>query len=57
MKFEIIKNGNPVFVTEHMDCIHPIQILRSMNKAGYTFRIDGRKVSLTEVIKIVEQGK
>lgn len=49
MIFEIVKDGQTVFVTEHKECIFPSRTLRTMSKAGYTFRLNGKRVSAEKI--------
>ena len=50
MIFEVVKNSKAVFSTEHNECVYPAKTLRHLSKAGYTFRIDGKRASLDTVI-------
>ena len=50
MTFEVVKNSKAVFLTEHNECVYPAKTLRHLSKAGYTFRIDGKRASLDTVI-------
>ena len=52
MKFEVVKDGQPVFITEHEECVYPRKTLRQMSKSGYTFRIDGKRASLDKAVSL-----
>lgn len=54
MKFEVVKNGSPVFQTEHVECIHTAKQLRHISRSGYTFRIDGKRASLDKVMTLIK---
>ena len=40
--FEVIRDGRVMMSTQHKSCIYPVEILLSMQAAGYKFRIDGK---------------
>lgn len=42
-------DGNCVCTTEFETCSYDLDTLRSMSKAGYTFRIDGKRVSFGNI--------
>lgn len=52
MVFEIIKEGNVVFTTEHKECIYPIKTLRAMSKTGYSFRLNGKRATVEKIISL-----
>ena len=44
MKFEVLdRDGIVKMSTEHRRCIYPVATLKSMEKAGYKFRINGKR--------------
>ena len=44
MKFEVIgSDGKVKMSTEHKSCIYPADILKQMEKAGYKFRLNGKR--------------
>jgi len=50
MKFEAMdREGKVKMSTEEPGCVYPEDVLRDMEKAGYTFRMDGRKCRAGEV--------
>ena len=40
--FEVIRDGRVMMSTQHKSCIYPVEILLSMQAAGYKFRMDGK---------------
>ena len=44
MKFEVLdRDGIVKMSTEHKSCIYPTATLKSMEAAGYKFRINGKR--------------
>ena len=44
MKFEVLdRDGIVKMSTEHKRCIYPVATLKSMEAAGYKFRINGKR--------------
>ena len=44
MKFEVIdRDGRVKMSTEHQNCVYPLDILKSMAKAGYKFKLNGKR--------------
>ena len=55
MKFEIINDKNKVVMhTTHVCCVPEKDILISMSRAGYKFKMDGKSATIK---KIAEQLK
>lgn len=61
MKFEIINDKNKVVMnTEHWSCIPDKDVLTSMQKTGYKFKLDGKTITikkLSDKIKEVDDDK
>ena len=55
MKFEVKRNAQTLFFTEHVECIPPSEELREMSKSGHTFALDGRRISLDKAINFVKK--
>ena len=50
MKFEVVNNKNKtVMSTTSTSCIYDKDILNSMSKAGYKFKLDGKAISLKKL--------
>ena len=50
MKFEVINDKNKVVMhTEHISCIPPRNILNSMSKSGYKFKLNGKSVTVNKL--------
>ena len=47
-KFSILRNKKPMMSTDSISCIDDYLILKQMQKAGYTFRVDGKTWKLSE---------
>lgn len=60
MKFEVINDKNKVVMhTEHTSCIPDKDILNSMSKAGYKFKLNGKAITtkkLNEELKEITNG-
>ena len=57
MKFEVVgKDGKAVMSTVYLSQIPPNNHLDSLTEAGYTFRIDGKKMSKNKVKDYVKQA-
>ena len=54
MRFEVCKKNCTVFLTEHKKCVPNSDTLKSMYSAGYTFKLDGKKMTLKQLIKEFE---
>jgi hypothetical protein len=52
-------DGKKAFIgkmqTEYPSCVYDIQTLKSMEQAGYRFKIDGKYVKAQEVWKTIEK--
>ena len=55
MKFEVKRNTQTLFFTEHVECIPSPEELREMSKSGHTFALDGRRISLDKAINFVKK--
>lgn len=56
MFFEIINNEKrTVFTTDDKKCIPMIGILKLQNKNGYKFKLDGKNISLNNLINYVNE--
>ena len=49
MKFEVCKKNCTVFLTEHKECIPTAEKLKSMQSAGYTFKLNDKKITLKQL--------
>ena len=54
MMFEVWQDGRCKMATEHPRCVYPERILRSMQSAGCTFRLDGKRISLKALLEEVK---
>lgn len=52
MTFEVYRFGNCIMRTEYPECIYKKDILKAMQKAGYSFKIDGKSASIKEITEI-----
>ena len=43
MLFEVLMGGKVKASTEHLDCVPTQEILRDMERAGYSFRLNGKR--------------
>lgn len=50
--FEVWYQGVPKMGTDYYSCIPPENHLRSMDKAGYIFKYDGKKITLKQAIEL-----
>lgn len=50
MLFEVYKENKCMFSTDHKECIPDKDILKSMNKSGYTFKLKGKKINLKTLV-------
>lgn len=54
MIFEIYEGNRIVFKTEHKECMptkEQLQCMKNSDKYKYSFKIDGKKVSIKELLK------
>lgn len=49
MKFEICKKNCTVFSTEYKECMPTTDKLKSMQLAGYVFKLNGKKITLKKL--------
>lgn len=49
MKFEVCKKNCTVFLTEYRECIPIANKLKSMQSAGYTFKLNNKKIALKQL--------
>ena len=57
MRFEVINDKNKtVMHTADAGCIPDENTLRSMHKAGYKFKIDGKSVVITKIKEYLRGG-
>lgn len=56
MLFEVIKDDQIVACTNSISCIYSVEQLRDIQKAGFTFRLNGKKATINEVKSIRERG-
>ena len=54
MTFEVYQDGRCKMATESPRCIYPERILRSMQSAGCTFRLDGKRISLKSLLEEIK---
>lgn len=57
MVFSIHRNGQQVFTTHSLKCVYPQKSLRSIKNAGYTFMMDGKKISFNNLLRVLEKIK
>ena len=58
MKFEVINDKNkPVMSTTSLSCIYDKDTLKSISKAGYKFRVDGKIITLKKLIEKLGEVK
>ena len=50
------REGRPVMHTNYVSCIYDLDDLKSMEGAGYTFKLQDKKMSANAVDKIVKSG-
>lgn len=58
--FEVRQHGVPKMSTDSYSCIYDLATLKSMQKAGCTFRVNGKAVQAKEVhaaVKAAEKAK
>lgn len=51
MKFEVCKKNATIFITEYKKCVPNTDVLKSMQSAGYTFKLDDKKITLKQLSK------
>ena len=51
MKFEVCRNNCTVFSTAYKECIPTADVLKLMQSAGYTFKLNGKKITFKQLIK------
>ena len=54
MTFEVYQDGRCKMATEHPSCIYPERILRSMQSAGCTFRLNGKRIALKNLLEEIK---
>ena len=55
--FEVCRDGVALMSTPSVDAIYDKEILFSMKRAGYSFRLNGKAASLDTVLKFVDANK
>lgn len=56
MLFEVRQHGMAVMGTNYPSCVYDLDTLKSMQKAGCTFRVNGKTCTAKDVGKAVEQA-
>lgn len=54
--FQVYKGWTPVMSTDYVECIYDNVTLKNMNRAGYHFKLNGKSVNVTDVIKFKKQN-
>lgn len=53
MRFEVINREKiGVMVTEYTECIPSQEVLRDMEKHGFTFKLDGKRITPREIERL-----
>lgn len=53
MQFEVINREKiGVMVTEYTECIPSQEVLRDMEKHGFTFKLDGKRITPREIERL-----
>lgn len=56
MKFEVVNDKNKtVMSTESMACIPDKDILNSISKAGYKFKLNGKLITIKKLIEKLKE--
>lgn len=55
--FEVCRDGVALMSTPSVNGIYDKEVLVSMKRAGYTFRLNGKSASLDTVLKYVKENK
>ena len=55
MLFEVWQDGHCKLGTDHPACIHPEKTLKSMQSAGCTFRLNGKRIALKNLLEEVKK--
>ena len=57
MTFEILDSKDTVYMfTHNLSCIPDISVLELMSEADFTFRLDGKKISLRNLKKYLKEA-
>lgn len=54
MKFEVCKKNCIVFSTEYKECMPTADKLKSMQSAGYTFKLNDKKITLKQLTNVLK---
>ena len=57
MLFEVLMDGKVKASTEHLDCIPTPEILRDMERAGYSFRLNGKRCKAKDAAAAKNNGR
>ena len=55
MLFEVYKDGQGKCMCSDISCLPTETQLKSMNKNGYEFKLNGKKATLKSVLKLIEK--
>lgn len=55
MLFEVYKDGQGKFMCSDTSCLPTESQLKSMNKNGYEFKLNGKNATLKSVLKLIEK--
>lgn len=56
MLFEVVKNEEVLMCTTQPICVYDDAMLKRMQNAGYTFRLDGKRTALKDVKSFRDSG-
>ena len=57
MLFEVLMDGRVKASTEYLECIPVLEILRDMERAGYGFRLNGKRCRAREAAAARTNGR
>jgi hypothetical protein len=53
MLFQVLKNGRGLMVTSSIKCIPSRAQLQEMQRAGYTFKLNGKAATIPQIFKVI----
>lgn len=53
MLFKVMKDGRGLMATSSIKCIPSRALLQQMQRAGYTFRLDGKAATIPQIFKVI----
>lgn len=57
MLFEVLASGKVKASTEYLDCVPAQEILRDMERAGYSFRLNGKRCRAKDAAAAKNNGR